>query len=255
MLSDIFVYLAIFVTILGSVSLLLLWANSSLKRTLSFVDILIKKDKESLNDQKRKEYLKKLAQYEYPRMLLVLKRVIDIFISAVALLLFLPNFLLVSLAIKIESHGPIFVKKRRMGLDGTLFLKYAFRTTRFDSKGNTELIFANITKVGAFLRKLSLDELPSLLNILFGDMSIVGRSLIMEDSFADKMLSPEEKAVLLKVKPGMVSLWSISPDWFDRNFERIVEFDLFYAANWSLWLDFQIVVRTIPATLGIWAKY
>src|SRR5690348_11222654 len=196
----------------------------------------------------------------------ILKRTFDIVISAAAFLLLLPFWLLLALLIKVDSKGPVFYTQERVGMDGRLFLLYKFRTMIADADpelhreyqrafiagraeanlGNSQKptykLFADprITRAGRFLRRTSLDEVPQLLNVLMGDMSIVGpRPPIPYEVEAYELWHRKR----FDMKPGLTGLWQVS----GRNrlpFEEMVRLDLFYIENWSLLLDLKIILRT-----------
>ena len=202
----------------------------------------------------------------------ILKRTFDLVVSALAVTLLLPLWLLIALLIKLDSKGPVMYTQERVGMDGRLFLLYKFRTmiANADSElhreyqrafiagraeanlGNdqkpTYKLFADprITRVGKFLRKTSLDEVPQLLNVLLGDMSIVGpRPPIPYEVEAYELWHRKR----LDMKPGVTGLWQVS----GRNrltFEEMVRLDLFYIENWSLLLDLKIILRTGFVMLG-----
>jgi exopolysaccharide biosynthesis polyprenyl glycosylphosphotransferase len=202
----------------------------------------------------------------------ILKRTFDIAISALAVLLLLPLWLLLALLIKLDSKGAVFYTQERVGMDGRLFLLYKFRTMiagadpelhreyqRAFIAGRAEANLGNsqrptyklladprITRVGRFLRRTSIDEVPQLLNVLMGDMSIVGpRPPIPYEVEAYELWHRKR----LDMKPGLTGLWQVS----GRNrlpFEEMVRLDLFYIENWSLLLDLKIIVRTGFVMIG-----
>jgi exopolysaccharide biosynthesis polyprenyl glycosylphosphotransferase len=202
----------------------------------------------------------------------ILKRSSDLVISALAIALLLPLWLLIALLIKLDSKGPVFYTQERVGMDGRLFLLYKFRTMIPDADsevhreyqrafiaGRAEANLGNeqrpayklladprITRVGKFLRKTSLDEVPQLWNVLLGDMSIVGpRPPIPYEVEAYELWHRKR----LDMKPGLTGLWQVS----GRNrlpFEEMVRLDLFYIENWSLLLDLKIILRTGFVMLG-----
>jgi len=202
----------------------------------------------------------------------VLKRTSDLIISALAVALLLPLWLLIALLIKLDSRGPVFYTQERVGMDGRLFLLYKFRTMVADADvelhreyqrafiaGRAEANLGNdqkptyklladprITRVGKFLRKTSIDEVPQLLNVLLGDMSVVGpRPPIPYEVEAYELWHRKR----LDMKPGLTGLWQVS----GRNrlpFEEMVRLDLFYIENWSLLLDLKIILRTGFVILG-----
>ena len=196
----------------------------------------------------------------------ILKRTFDLIFSALAILLLLPLWLLIALLIKLDSKGPVFYTQERVGMDGRLFLLYKFRTMRAGADpelhreyqrafiaGRAEANLGNeqkptyklltdprITRVGKILRRTSLDEVPQLLNVLAGDMSMVGpRPPIPYEVEAYELWHRKR----LDMKPGLTGLWQVS----GRNrlpFEEKVRLDLFYIENWSLLLDLKIILRT-----------
>ncbi len=202
----------------------------------------------------------------------ILKRTSDLIISSLAIALLFPLWLLIAILIKLDSRGPVFYTQERVGMDGRLFLLYKFRTMiagadsdlhreyqRAFIAGRAEANLGNekkptykllsdprITRVGRFLRKTSLDEVPQLLNVLLGDMSIVGpRPPIPYEVEAYELWHRKR----LDMKPGLTGLWQVS----GRNrlpFEEMVRLDLFYIENWSLLLDMKIILRTGFVMLG-----
>ncbi len=190
----------------------------------------------------------------------LLKAVMDYTLAVAALIFLVPLFLLIALAIQLDSPGPVFYRRRVVGLGGKLFDAFKFRTmvTNADAllEQNPELKKAfeqnyklredpRVTRVGRFLRRWSLDELPQLFNVLRGEMSLVG----------PRMLTPEEISRygrwalnLLTVKPGITGLWQVSGR-ADLPYSERVRLDLFYIRNYSLWLDLAILAQTIPAVL------
>ena len=201
----------------------------------------------------------------------IVKRASDIIITSIALTILAPLWLLVALLIKLDSRGPIFYKQERVGMDGRIFLFYKFRTMRVGTDDATHreyqrqyiagrpeanlgdaerpayklLADARVTRVGRVLRRLSLDELPQLLNVLRGEMSVVGpRPPIPYEVEAYQLWHRKR----LDMKPGLTGLWQVS----GRNrltFEEMVRLDLFYIENWSLLLDLKIILRTLPVML------
>ncbi len=202
----------------------------------------------------------------------LLKRFFDIVISALATVLLLPLWLLIALLIKLDSRGPVFYSQERVGMDGRLFLVFKFRTMKAgvdseihreyqrafiagraeanlgdDSKPTYKLLSdPRITRVGKLLRRTSLDEVPQLLNVLMGDMSVVGpRPPIPYEVEAYELWHRKR----LDMKPGLTGLWQVS----GRNrlpFEEMVRLDLFYIENWSLLLDLKIILRTGFVMIG-----
>lgn len=196
-----------------------------------------------------------------PRWQCAVKRVCDVLMSLLLLPIFLPLGLLIAIAIKLDSKGPVLYKQARVGKDGWLFTMYKFRSMY---KGSEELreglnnlneaagpVFKikkdpRITRVGAFLRRSSLDELPQIVNVLRGEMSLVGpRPPLPEE--VEKYTDYQQGRLL--VRPGLTCLWQVRGR-SNLSFDRWVELDLEYVRNQSLWLDFKILLQTIPAVLG-----
>jgi exopolysaccharide biosynthesis polyprenyl glycosylphosphotransferase len=192
---------------------------------------------------------------------LVLKRVFDVVVSGVALVAALPILLAAAAAIKLTSPGPVIFRQKRSGMNGRVFTLYKFRTmvanaealkgdlqTRNEMDGPVFKIKNDprVTRVGRVLRKLSIDELPQLWNVLRGDMSIVGpRPPIPTE--VEKYERWQRRR--LSMRPGITCIWQVS----GRNtvdFKRWMEMDLEYIDNWSLALDLKILLKTIPAVLS-----
>jgi len=189
------------------------------------------------------------------------KRMLDVLLSTIMLMAFSPLLLLVAVIIKISSPGPVFFVQERIGLNKRRFSMYKFRTMVPDAekriKDIEELNEASgpvfkikkdprITPIGRVLRKTSIDELPQLLNVLTGDMSLVGpRALPVRDYEGFRHDSHRRR---FSVRPGITCTWQVA----GRNnipFERWMELDLQYIDQWSLWLDVTILFRTFPAVL------
>ena len=190
-----------------------------------------------------------------------IKRGLDLSISLVALAILMLPMLIIGLAVKLESKGPVFFGQPRLGRNQVPFLMLKFRTmyqADADTEGNklTTKNDPRITKIGAFLRKTSLDELPQLLNVIHGDMSIVGpRPLPPKFHFKGARF---EEAIAnwhhrTRVRPGITGLSQIkglrgTPDTYDHALEMMkdrVLFDNLYIEHWSIWLDFRILVMTV----------
>ncbi len=188
----------------------------------------------------------------------ILKLLLDIGLTLPLLILFAPFMLLIALAIKLDSPGPLIYRRRVMGLNASQFDAFKFRTMHLHGdqllKENPELQEQlnkdyklkddpRVTRVGKFLRKYSLDELLQLFNVLRREMSLVG----------PRMISPPEMAEysqwginLLTVRPGLTGLWQVSGR-SDLSYESRVRLDMQYIRNWSIWLDVYLLLQTIPA--------
>jgi exopolysaccharide biosynthesis polyprenyl glycosylphosphotransferase len=189
-----------------------------------------------------------------------LKGLVDRTAAFFALLFLFPIFLFVAVAIKIDSRGPVFFRQRRVGLGGREFEVFKFRSMVVDADqmlgqitqmNETDgLMFKmrrdpRVTRVGNVLRKWSLDELPQLINVLIGDMSLVGPRppLPTEVAWYD-----QDVARRLLVKPGMTGLWQVSGR-SDLPWEDGIRLDLYYVENWSLAADLTILWKTVGAVL------
>ncbi len=192
---------------------------------------------------------------------LVAKRVFDVVVSAAVLLVSAPVLVAVAIAIRLDSPGPIFFRQRRVGRNGRPFWMLKFRSMRVDAEAQLEALRARnevsgpvfkmrhdprVTKVGAFLRKTSLDEFPQFFNVLLGDMSVVGPRPPIPGEVSQYRRWHRRR---LSVRPGITCLWQISGR-SNVAFERWMELDLEYIDNWSLWGDFVICLKTVPAALA-----
>jgi lipopolysaccharide/colanic/teichoic acid biosynthesis glycosyltransferase len=191
----------------------------------------------------------------------VIKRGFDLVVSALVVILATPLWLAIALAVKMTSPGPVLYRDRRVGVGEREFWMLKFRTMCRDAaERRVELEAENeasgalfklrndprVTRVGAFLRRFSLDELPQVVNVLRGEMSLVGpRPLPVRDH---RLLEPHHRRRNL-VLPGMTGLWQIAGR-SDLGFDDLVRLDFFYVENWSVWLDISIILKTIPAVLA-----
>ena len=192
---------------------------------------------------------------------LSLKRLLDIAISGSALLIFSPVLLMVALLVYLDDPGPIFYTQIRVGQDGRLFRFYKFRSMRVGAdKMKDQLIQQNeskdgvifkmkndprITRVGKYLRRFSVDEAPQILNVLFGDLAVVGPRPPLPREVALYTLEERKR---LHVKPGLTCFWQIQGR-SDIPFKDQVRLDLQYISSQSLWTDIVIIVKTVPAVL------
>ena len=195
---------------------------------------------------------------------LLAKRCVDVVGSAVALVVGLPVWALVAVAISLDSPGPIFFRQERVGLGGRRFQMLKFRTMRagadrekFDlahlnASGDKRLFKIpndpRISRVGRFLRQWSLDELPQFLNVLSGQMSLVGPRPFFEDDFVDY---EDHHFLRLGVKPGITGLWQVYGRSDVMDFEEVIRMDREYIDRWSIGLDLKILCLTVPA---VWAR-
>ena len=176
----------------------------------------------------------------------VIKRTFDVVVSSVLLVLLIPVFIIIAIAIKLDSDGPVFFIQERVGKDGKLFKLIKFRTMYKDvpkfSRAPRSAGDPRVTKVGAFLRRWSLDELPQLINVIKGDMSLVGPRPEMPQIVAEYEPWQKER---LRVKPGITGLWQILGRK-DLPLEENIQYDLIYIKNRSFLLDLIILLKTIP---------
>ena len=191
-----------------------------------------------------------------PELGFMLKRVLDVVFSSLLLLVLSPFLIVLSIAIKLESPGPILYTSERIGKKGRVFRCFKFRTMVRDAeKRRAEIMHMNerdgvlfkisndprVTSVGRILRKYSLDELPQFLNVLRGDMSVVGPRPPIASEVMEYKLSHLRR---LRVTPGITGLWQVQARQ-DPSFDSYVSLDVAYIENWSLWLDLKIIVRTV----------
>ncbi|GHT77971.1 sugar transferase [Bacteroidia bacterium] len=173
-----------------------------------------------------------------------LKRLIDIAISFIVLLVISPFLLITAVCVHFDSPGPVFFLQKRLGKKGKIFTIYKFRTMTDKERHNDYEIFKDdpeVTFTGKFLRRFKIDELPQLLNILKGDMSIVGPRPAMPDQLEEL---DENGIKRLEVTPGLTGLAQINGniylDWPDR-----WKYDRYYVEHLSFWLDMKIVMKTV----------
>ena len=188
---------------------------------------------------------------------LILKSMGDIYFSIMAVILLIPVFLTIAIIIRVGSKGPVFFRQERIGLRGRKFKLFKFRTMVIDAEEQLKKLQARneadgpvfkikddprITRVGRFLRKTGLDELPQLMNVVRGEMSLVGPRPPLEDE-----VNQYERWQLrrLSVKPGITCTWQIVPDRHDVSFEQWMELDLHYIDNWNLRKDLELFFKTV----------
>jgi exopolysaccharide biosynthesis polyprenyl glycosylphosphotransferase len=205
-----------------------------------------------------------LRRHRFSRRQRFLKRSVDLSVTSVALVIAAPFMIVIALAIKLTSPGPVLFKQRRVGAMEREFTILKFRTmvvgahAQRDALDNEAdgLLFKmrrdpRVTRVGRFLRKTSLDELPQLFNVLAGEMSLVGPRPALPEETARYAESQRGR---LRVKPGVTGLWQVNGR-HDLAFEDYVRYDLFYVENWSLTMDLYILAKTIPALLTARGSY
>jgi lipopolysaccharide/colanic/teichoic acid biosynthesis glycosyltransferase len=207
-----------------------------------------------------------LIELQMPRLHLaqvILKRTVDVVLSALGILLLAPLLVAVAVGVKVESPGPVFFRQKRLGLGGEPFTIFKFRSMRKDAEeilaGNEELNRRHqengfklpesedprISAFGAFLRKSSLDELPQLFNVLKGDMSLVGPRPIVVPELEHY---GEGASTFLAVRPGVTGQWQINGR-SEVGYPQRALLDIDYIREWSLGSDLDILVRTVPAVI------
>jgi exopolysaccharide biosynthesis polyprenyl glycosylphosphotransferase len=202
-----------------------------------------------------------LHRGEVPELGLVFKRVFDTVFSTLVLVALSPLLVAIAIAVKLDSPGPVFYTSERIGKKGVVFRCIKFRTMVRDAETRrAEVMHMNeredvlfkisddprVTRLGRFLRKYSLDELPQFFNVLCGDMSIVGPRPPLAGEVRKYDLSHLRR---LDVTPGITGLWQVQGRQ-DPSFASYVSLDVTYIDNWSVWLDFKIIMRTIAAVFA-----
>lgn len=202
-----------------------------------------------------------LHRGEVPILGMALKRTLDIVASSVALVVLMPVLAAIAIAVHADTAGPIFYASERIGKKGRVFRCLKFRTMVPDAeRRRTEVLHMNerdsvlfkitndprITRTGRFLRKYSLDELPQLLNVLRGDMSLVGPRPPIASEVKRYELNHLRR---LDVVPGITGLWQVQARQ-DPSFDSYISLDRAYIENWSLWLDIKILVRTVAVVVA-----
>lgn len=190
-----------------------------------------------------------------------IKRTIDIVGATVGVIFISPILLLITLLIKLDSRGPILFKQKRVGLNGKEFYMYKFRTMCVDAEKklvsikkhneSNKIMFKmkndpRITKVGKILRKHSLDELPQLLNVIKGEMSLVGPRPPLVSEIREYK---DWHYARLGTIPGLTGMWQVNGRSNIKSFDDVVKLDVYYINNWCLFLDFKLLFQTIPVVL------
>jgi len=188
------------------------------------------------------------------------KRALDLTLGGLAMILLSPFWLAIAVGIKLDSPGPVFFRQERVGKDGKTFTVFKFRSMYQDAEERLEKLRAHNeadgplfkmkddprrTRVGRFIRKTSLDETPQLINVLRGEMSIVGPRPGLPSEVAQYQ---EWHRKRLEVQPGITGLWQVSGR-SNLTFDEMVMLDIYYAENWSVGMDLRIMLRTVPQVL------
>ena len=213
-------------------------------------------------EHRGKAYLIGISTVHHSIRSQVLKRAMDICGALVGLVISVPIIAITAIPLKLESPGPLFFKQKRVGLNGRIFEIYKLRSMYADAeKRKKELMAQNemnglmfkmtddprITKVGKFIRKTSIDELPQFWNVLRGEMSLVGTRPPTVDEY-DQYESHHKRR--LSMKPGITGMWQVSGRSSVQNFEDVVRLDTEYIDNWSLKLDIEILLKTVKVVFA-----
>ncbi len=193
---------------------------------------------------------------------LILKNIFDCIAASALLIITMPLFIVVPVLIKLSSKGPVFYRQERCGLHGRRFTCYKFRTMVENADRIQEKLSCMdetdgpvfkvkddpriIPYVGKFLRRTGIDELPQLLNVIIGQMSLVGPRPALPKEVEQYDLWHRRR---LSMKPGITCIWQVMPGRNKVSFEKWMEMDLEYIDNWSLWLDCKLIIKTVPAIL------
>ena len=203
-----------------------------------------------------------IVKNTYPMAALFIKRAFDLFGGICGCIFLGLISIIIVPAIKLDSPGPVLFKQTRVGKNGRLFTFYKFRSMCADAEAKKKELMAQnevkglmfkmdddprITKVGKFLRKTSLDEFPQFMNVLKGDMSLVGTRPPTLDEF--EHYTPSQKS-RLSMRPGITGMWQVSGRSDIKDFDEVVRLDMSYIDNWSLGLDVKILFKTVAAVLG-----
>lgn len=180
------------------------------------------------------------------KICLLVKEVFDRIVSFVALIVLLPIFLIVALLIKIDSKGPVFFMQERVGKDGKIFKVFKFRTMTVNAFEKTKGKYIDqsnpyVTRFGKILRRTGIDELPQLINVLRGEMSLVGPRPTLPYQ-VEKYSNYQRKRLLMK--PGITS-WALIHGRNKLTWPERIEYDVWYVEHWSFWLDIKILFKTI----------
>lgn len=216
----------------------------------------------------RDQPLMALASPELKAQHLFVKRVVDVVGAAIGILVLAPVFGIIAFAIRLDSRGRVMFAQERVGLGGRVFRMLKFRTMKHGADGEKGLVAhlnhtgdprlfkipndPRVTRVGRFLRRWSLDELPQLWNVLRGDMSLVGPRPFFEIDLAGYA---DHHFTRLGAKPGITGLWQVKGRSSVVDFEEVVRLDREYIDRWSMWLDLKILLLTVPAVFARTGAY
>jgi len=229
--------------------------KGEIKVAINVANENIAEDISNISTKKCKEVLVKKTPYK------LLKRMMDVFFSTIGLIVLSPVFAIIAMIIKLESKGPVFFKHTRIGKDGKIIKIYKFRSMVENAEDLIQSFTPEqmkeyqenykladdprITKIGKFLRKTSLDELPQLLNIIKGELSIIGPRPVVQDELEKY---GDNAAKFLSVTPGLTGYWAANGR-SDTTYEQRMEMELYYVDNMSFKMDVKIFFKTIGAVL------
>ena len=177
------------------------------------------------------------------------KRFLDVVLSLMGLIVLAVPMLIVALVIKLDSPGPVIFRQERLGRNGTVYWMYKFRSMKVGAEHTGSGVYSGkgderVTKVGRFLRASSIDELPQLLNVLRGDMSLIGfRSPLTYHPWPWEEYTDEQRK-MFTVRPGITGWAQVNGLRGDTSIEERVKYDIWYIENWSIWLDVKILLMT-----------
>lgn len=234
---------------------------AALEHSLNNVEVTYNPVKKDENKQNYKLLIRNLNLTEEKPFQWFLKRAFDYTVSFSGLIAISPLLALVAALIKLDSEGPVLYKQKRIGLYGKEFKIYKFRSMRKDAdkeldklKGQNQtndLMFKmfddpRVTKIGKFIRKYSIDELPQLFNVLRGEMSLVGP----RPPLPGEVWHYEKRHYLrLATVPGLTGLWQVSGRSTIKDFDAVLQIDYSYIDNWNFFTDIKILAKTVPVVL------
>ncbi|MBU3107568.1 sugar transferase [Clostridium gasigenes] len=239
-MENIFIYASYFFSIAAILISIIMLSNISLKSNLNKV-----------NTQAKEFNLNEIKQVRSSKGYLFVKRIIDLVFGITSFIVLIPTFLLVSIMIKLESGGNIFIKREVCAQYRKKIYVYKFKTRYKDVGSESNKL--EYTRVGRFLYRTAIDQLPMIINVIKGEMSIIGVGFYDNDRY-NKFTSVAQENIN-RVKPGIVSLWAISLDKQKFDFENRQIFDLIYIDNLSLSMDISIMIKTFFVAFGVAGDY
>lgn len=203
----------------------------------------------------------KVDTYKKKPVQFFVKRMLDKFLTFLGIIILSPVFLTIATLIKLDSRGPVLFKQERLGYKGKKFYMYKFRSMQINAEDQKGLLIKHnqtnkkmfkmhddprVTRVGKFLRKYSLDEFPQLINVLKGEMSLVG----FRPPLMSEVLEYEERHfVRFSIEPGLTGPWQVGGRSKIKSFDKVIDLEYNYIKNWNLLKDFLILIKTVPVVL------